>query len=103
MPGDASSGAGYAAATDNLRTATRWLLTAAAAAGAVMLAGLQLTSIGLLGLIEWPRLIAAGIGLASWAGRMGYMVFRTSGLPTDEWITLFQLELGQFERRLPEF
>ena len=78
MPGDTSSGAGYAAATDNLRTATRWLLTAAAAAGAVMVAGLQLTSIGSLGLSDWPRLIAAGIGLAAGLGAVGYMVFRTS-------------------------
>ena len=46
MPADASSAASYATATDNLRTATRWLLTAAAAAGAVFVAGLQLTSIG---------------------------------------------------------
>jgi hypothetical protein len=42
MPGEASQAAGYAAATDNLRTATRWLLTAAAAAGAAMVAGVQL-------------------------------------------------------------
>ena len=59
MPGDGSSAASYATATDNLRTAARWLLTAAAAAGAVMVAGVQLTSIGSLGLGDWPRLIAA--------------------------------------------
>jgi hypothetical protein len=42
MPGDMSTAASYAAATENLRTATRWLLTAAAGTGAVLVAGVQL-------------------------------------------------------------
>ena len=92
--------AGYAAATDNLRTATRWLLTAAAAAGAAMVAGLQLTSIGSLGAGDWPRLVSAAAGLAGALGAVGYMVFRTSLLLTDEWITLAHLELSQFKQRL---
>jgi hypothetical protein len=100
MAGDASPAAGYASATDNLRTATRWLLTAAAAAGAVMVAGLQLTSIGALSLSDWPRLVAAGAGLAAALGAIGYMIFRTSRLLTDEWITLAQLQLDQFRRQL---
>ena len=54
MPGDTSSAASYATAADNLRTATRWLLAAAAAAAAVMVAGLQLTSIGSLGPSDCP-------------------------------------------------
>lgn len=101
MPGEASIPAvGYAAATNGLRTATRWLLTAAAAAGAAMVAGLQLTSVGSLGLSDWPRMIAAGAGLAAALGAVGYMVFRTSRLLTDEWITLAQLELDQFKQQL---
>lgn len=100
MPGETSSLADYAAATDHLRTATRWLLTAAAAAGAAMIAGLQLTSIGSLGFADWPRLLAAGAGLAAGLGAVGYMVFRTSRLLTDEWITLAQLELEQFKQQL---
>ena len=100
MPGDASPAAGYAAATDNLRTATRWLLTAAAAAGAAMAADLQLTSIGSLGPGGWPRLIAGGAGLAAGLAAVGYIIFRTSRLVTDEWITLAQLELDQFKRQL---
>jgi hypothetical protein len=95
-----SAAAGYAAATDNLRTATRWLLTAAAAAGAAMVAGLQLTSIGSLGAGDWPRLVAAAAGLAGALGAVGYMIFRTSRLLTDEWITLAHLELAQFRQRL---
>jgi len=95
-----SVAAGYAAATDNLRTATRWLLTAAAATGAAMVAGLQLTSIGSLGAGDWPRLVLAAAGLAGALGAVGYMIFRTSRLLTDEWITLAHLELAQFQQRL---
>ena len=102
MPGESSQAAGYAAATDNLRTATRWLLTAAAAAAAVIVAGVQLTSIGSLGPGDWPRLIAAGAGLAAGLGAVGYMIFRTSRLLTDEWITLAQLVLDQFKGDLRE-
>lgn len=100
MPGEVSPAAGYAAATDHLRTATRWLLTATAAAGAAMVAGVQLTSIGSLSLSDWPRLVAARAGLASGLGAVGYMIFRTSRLLADEWITLAQLELEEFKRQL---
>ena len=100
MPDDASRAAGYAAATENLRNATRWLLTAAAAAGAAVAAGLQLTSIGSLGLDDWPRLVAALAGLTGALAGVGYMILRTSRLLSDEWITLAQLELDQFKARL---
>jgi hypothetical protein len=50
MAGESPRAAGYSAAISNLRTTTRWLLTAAAAAGAAMVAGVQLTSIGSLSL-----------------------------------------------------
>jgi hypothetical protein len=100
MSDDASPAASYAAATSDLRAAARWLLTAAAVAGAAIAAGLQLTSIGSLGLSDWPRLLAAGAGLAAALGTVGYMIFRTSRLLTNEWITLAQLELEQFKRQL---
>lgn len=100
MPGDASSAASYAASTDNLRTSTRWLLTAAAAAGAALVAGLQLTSIGSLGLSDWPRLLAAAVGLAAGLGAVGYMIFQASLLLTDRWITLAALELEQVRQLL---
>ena len=92
MPGDTSSAASYATATDNLRTSARWLLTAAARAGAVLVAGVQLTSIGSLGLGEWPRLVAAVAGLAAGLGAVGYMIWQASLLLTDKWITLTALE-----------
>jgi hypothetical protein len=100
MPGDASSAASYATATNNLRTSTRWLLTAAAAAGAALVAGLQLTSIGSLGLSDRPRLIAAAVGLAAGLGAVGYMILQASLLLTDRWITLAALEYEQVRQLL---
>jgi hypothetical protein len=100
MPEDGSPAAGYARATDNLRTAARWLLTAAAASGAVMVAGLQLTSIGSLGPGDWPRLLAAAGGLTAGLGAVGYMIYHASLLLTDAWITLAQLVLEPFSQQL---
>ena len=100
MPGDTSSAASYATATDNLRTSARWLLTAAAGAGAVLVAGVQLTSIGSLGLGEWPRLVAAVAGLAAGLGAVGYMIWQASLLLTDKWITLTALEEQDVQRLL---
>ena len=102
MPADVSSAASYSTATDNLRTATRWLLTAAAAAGAVLVAGLQLTSIGSPGTGDWPRLAAATAGLTAGLGAVGYMIFQASMLLTDEWITLAQLEMEPFRQQLQD-
>lgn len=65
-----------------------------------MVAGVQLTSIGSLNLNDRPRLVAAGGGLAIGLSAVGYMIFRTSRLLTDEWITLAQLELEGFKRQL---
>ena len=100
MTGDGSPSPGFAGATENLRAATRWLLTAAAAAGAAIAAGLQLTDIGSLTLKDWPRLAIAGASLAASFGSVGYMILRTSRLLADEWITLAQLEMEQFKQLL---
>jgi hypothetical protein len=95
-----SRAAGYAAATDNLRSATRWLLTAAAAAGAAMAAGLQLKGIGSLSFSDWPRLVLAGASLTAALGSVGYMILRTSRLLSDEWIALAHLQLELFDQQL---
>jgi hypothetical protein len=65
-----------------------------------MVAGVQLTSIGSLSLADWPRLVAAGAGLAAGLSAVGFMIFTTSRLLTDEWITLAQLELEEFKHQL---
>lgn len=95
-----SPAAGFAAATQALRAATRWLLTAAAAVGGALVAGLQLTSIGSLGIADWPRLAAAIAAALAAFTAVGYIVSRTSRLLADEWITLAQLQLERFTRKL---
>ncbi len=97
---NASPAGSFAAANENLRTATRWLLIAAVAAGMVIVVGVPFTNIGFLSLSDWPRLMAAGIGLAAAVGAVGYIILRASGLLADERITLAQLELDEFTRQL---
>jgi hypothetical protein len=100
MQADAYPAASYAMATDNLRAAARWLLTAVTAAGGVLVAGLQLTGLGSLGLGDWPRLLLACAGLTAGLGAVGYMVYQASLMLTDEWITLAQLDLEMISRQL---
>lgn len=87
----------YRAATESLRSATKWLLAAAAAVGAVLIAGLQL---GRLGALSWPRLLLALAGLLLALGAVGYMIWKTCALLTDDWIFLGQLSLDAFESEL---
>jgi len=96
----APPGGSYAAATQALRTTARWLLTAAAGVGGALVAGLQLTSIGSLGVSDWPRLVLAVGGLMTALVAVGYVIFRASRLLTDEWITLAQLALNEFDQLL---
>ena len=96
----ASPAASYATATNNLRAAARWLLTAAAASGGVLVAGLQLTGLGSLGAGDWPRLLFACLGLTAGLGAVGYQVYQASLMLTDEWITLAQLDLEVINRHL---
>jgi hypothetical protein len=100
MRGDGSPAASYATATANLRAAARWLLTAAAAAGGVLIAGVQLTGLGSLGAGDWPRLLIACLGLAAGLGAVGYLIFQASLMLTDEWITLAQLDLEMINRQI---
>jgi hypothetical protein len=100
MQSAASPAASYAMAADNLRAAARWLLTAAVAAGAVLVAGVQLTGLGSLGAGDWPRLLVACAGLAAGLGAVGYLFFEASLMLTDEWITLAQLDLEMIDGQL---
>lgn len=64
------------------------------------MAGLQLSGLGSLTLDQWPRLaLAVGSLLVALAG-VGYMIWRTAALLTDEWITLAQLNVAEFENRI---
>jgi hypothetical protein len=97
----ASKASGYIDATQAIRSTVRWLLTAAAGIGGVLVAGLQLTSLGALSVKDdWPRLIAAVAGLAVALVGVGYTIFRTSKVLTDEWITLAQVSDTEFQATL---
>ncbi|MEV6596077.1 hypothetical protein AB0M36_04335 [Actinoplanes sp. NPDC051346] len=90
----------YLAATEALRSTTRWLVSAAAGVGAILVAGLQLTGLGSLGSQELPRLTAAFAGLIVALTAVGYMVLRASQLLTTEWVTLADIEKDIFDHRV---
>lgn len=100
MRGDAAQQTGFGAAAENLRSTTKWLLTAAAAAAAAIASGLQLTGLGSLTVHDWPRLAAAGTGLAAVLGSVGYVLQQTSLLLSDKWVSLAELQLEQFKQML---
>ncbi|MFI5496287.1 hypothetical protein [Actinoplanes sp. NPDC051859] len=90
----------YLAATEALRGTTRWLVSAAAGVGAVLVAGLQLTGLGSLGRGELPRLVAAFAGLIVALAAVGYMVLRASQILTTEWVTLADIEKDIFDQQV---
>lgn len=99
-PPSAARPGSYAAATETLRATVRWLVTAAAAVGGALVAGLQLTGVGSLGRDELLRLCVAVTGLVAALLAVGYMVLRASQILTDEWVTLAELDIEKFERQV---
>lgn len=97
---DTSLAESYALATQNLRSTVRWILAAAAAVGGALVAGLQLTNLGALPLEQWPRLLTAVVGAAIALAAIGSMVYQASRILTDDWITLAQLSLHEFQSKL---
>lgn len=89
----------FAAATETLRSTVRWLLTAAAGVGGLLVAGLQLTSLGSLSLDSWRLWVAVSGVLIALAG-VAYLVTRASQVLTNEWTTLAQLSVDDFQARL---
>lgn len=87
----------YAKATESLRATAKWLLATLAAVGAVLIAGLQLTSLGAFGAAEWPRLTATTVSASVALAAVGYMIAATSRIFTDEWVTLSDLDDESFE------
>lgn len=90
----------YADATEKLRSAAKWLMTAAAGVGGVLVAGLQLGSLGELSLDHWQRLVIAVAGLALALGGVAVVVAHAGRLLTEDWITLGELSVEDFESRL---
>jgi hypothetical protein len=90
----------FAGSTASLREAAKWLLAAAAGVGGVLVAGLQLSQLGALGADQWLRMVIALTGLALALAGVGWVITRAAALLTEDWITLSQLTLEDFRRRL---
>lgn len=80
----------YGTATAALESTAKWLVTAFAAVGALMIGGVQLTGIWDLDLWE-PRFIAAIACLIVGIVAVVYLVRKTSGIFMTEWVTLGDL------------
>jgi type IV secretory pathway VirB2 component (pilin) len=100
LSGTSAPAGTYATATETLRATIRWLVTAAAAVGGVLVAGLQLTGIGSLGRHDLLRLAVAVTGLVLALVAVGYMILRASQILTDEWVTLADLDSERFDQRV---
>lgn len=97
MPEAAAGPGHYAAATETLRSTAKWLLAAFAGVGGVLVAGLQLTSLGSLGWHDPLRLLAAVLGVGGAMGAVGYMVRDTAAILTAEWVTLAHFDDDAFD------
>ncbi|GIH19273.1 hypothetical protein [Rugosimonospora africana] len=84
---EAAAGGGYASQLDALRSAAKWLLAAAAAVGALLVAGLQLTGIGQLSIDSWRLYVGLGAALTALAA-VGYVIKAASTVLAQEWLTL---------------
>jgi hypothetical protein len=87
----ASPGGEYAAETESLRSAAKWLLAAAAGVAGLLVAGLQLSSLGRLTSGEVGHLALALVGLVLTLAGVAFVIYRAAALLSDTWITLWQL------------
>lgn len=78
----------YTKATDDLRTAAKWLLGAFAAVGALFGAGVQLTGAGDLTKEMPSRLAAAGIGFLLVVGGIVLAIYATAKVLRVDYLTL---------------
>lgn len=87
-----TAGSRYAAATQALRATTRWILTAFAATGGLLVTGLQLKQLGGLDWHSEPARFAVACGFVLvGVGGVIYIVILASAIFMDEWVTLTQL------------
>jgi hypothetical protein len=90
-------GSYYGAATEALESTAKWLVTAFAAVGALLIGSVQLTDIWELGLWE-PRFITAIACLAIAITAVVYLIRKTSGIFMTEWVTLGHLSYEAYKR-----
>lgn len=81
----------YAAATESLRSAAKWLLTVTAGVAGLLCTGLQLSSLGRLIDTGLARFWLAVAGLVLALLGIAAIVWRASAVLSDGWITLTQI------------
>lgn len=78
---------GFSMQLDALRSTVKWLVAAAAGVAAVMVGGLQLSSVGHLSPSSW-RLYVALAATGSGFMAVGYILREATAVLTREWLTL---------------
>ena len=88
----------YLKASDNIRAAARWLVAAFAAVGGVLVAGVPLTDIGRIKPWSTDFFWATG-GLAVALAAIAYMIYTTSRVFTDRFVSFNEFIGGDRPRR----
>jgi len=87
----------YAAETDRLRSAAKWLTTALAGVAGVLVAGLQLTDLGHLSVHhDLVRLLIAVVSIVIALGGVAWMIRQTLDVFTTRWLDLGHLQRFEF-------
>ncbi|MEV6524476.1 hypothetical protein AB0M43_21190 [Longispora sp. NPDC051575] len=86
-PGGPEGPGGYEPQLQSLRSAVKWLITASAGVGAVMVAGLGLTDLGQLPPSSWRLYVALGAAVVTLA-TIAHLITSASAVLTHEWLTL---------------
>ncbi|MCM3883332.1 hypothetical protein [Frankia sp. R82] len=82
----------FRAATEALRSTAKWLVTALAGVAVVLVAGVQLTSLGRLGAADWPRILLAALALLTSLISIGILVRDTTRVLTDSYVTVTEIQ-----------
>jgi len=89
----------YAAATESLRSAAKWLLTVTAGVAGLLCTGLQLSSLGRVLDTGVARFAIALVGLVVALLGIAVIVWRASAVLSDGWITLTQISDADWDGR----
>ena len=78
------------------------LLVAAAGVGGVLVAGLELGSLGQLTFQQGPRIVVALIGLVVALAGVGAVIARAAALLTEDWVSLLDLGSEDAQQKINE-
>jgi hypothetical protein len=85
----------YIQAAETIRSTAKWLVTAFAGVGAILVAGIPLTKLG--DLQGW-RFPAAALAIVIALGMIAYIIFKVAKVFTAPYITLANLVFGTFPK-----